>query len=198
MPDPRDPFANLDPSKLVALDGEVDRPQAKRLAANDVDFAPVPDERILELDLPPPRRGMTSPNLPPLPAPSPPRTEHRRIAATGTTSLPETGAMGMNPRVAFAAGMALALGIGFLPAHLYASFAERDYLEIRDQATHSEPAVNDAVYQAEVEEHETAVVDLKRVKLRIVALTALVWFAASGALGVAWLRLVQSRLPADE
>jgi hypothetical protein len=100
--------------------------------------------------------------------------------------------------MAFAAGMALALGLGFLPAHLYASFAERDYLTIRDEATHSDPAVNDAVYQSQLDERETAIGDLKRVKLRIGALTALVWLASSGALGFAWVKLVQSRLPVDE
>ncbi len=282
MPDPRDPFANLDPSKLVALDGEEDRPQPKQAATGEVEFAPPRDERVLELDLPPPRRGVTAPQPPPIPrakptGPLPPRTTGPQppprttgpqppprttgplprttgplpprttaplprpepgspgapsalelaaaaaVAAVaareagaapppsppppaswaappapGATTLPDAESPRVNPRMAFAAGMALALGVGFLPAHLYASFAERSYATIRDEATHVEPAVNDAVYQAEVDERDTAISQLKRAKMRIAAVTALVWLATSGALGFAWLKLVQSRLPADE
>jgi hypothetical protein len=293
--DPRDPFANLDPSKLVALDGEEERPKVKPAAGTEIQFAPPKDEVVLELDLPPPRRGVTAPHPPPLPQPRPtgpqprttgplprptgpvpprttgplpPRTTEplpprmtgplpprttapllrpsgaqleaaaaQAVAAAaaregaasapprppapapapapppaakqaappppahGATTLPDDAAAetrAPNPRMAFAGGMALALGIGFLPAHLYASFAERAYVTIRDEATHVEPAASDAVYQAEVDERDAAIAALKRTRLRIAALTALVWLACSGALGFAWLRLVQSRLPADE
>src|SRR6266568_831709 len=86
MPDPRDPFANLDPSKLVALDGEEERPKAKPApTASEVEFAPPRDERVLELDLPPPRRPPARGGEPPRagaprtttaaePSPLPPRT----------------------------------------------------------------------------------------------------------------------------
>ncbi|HKA90218.1 MAG TPA: hypothetical protein VKE22_21300 [Haliangiales bacterium] len=274
MPDPRDPFANLDPSKLVALDGEEDRPKPRPAAQGEVTFAPPSEERVLELDLPPPRRGSTAPQPPPIPGARPtgplpprttgplprttgplpapprttgplPRTEPRPSAqqleeaaaaavaaaaaareagtaapipppapispatpapspplpappATRATSLPDETPSGPSPRMAFAGGMVLALGLGFLPAHLYASFAERSYDTIRAEATHAEPAVNDAVYQAELDERETAISQLNRAKVRIAVVTAIVWLAVSGALGFAWLKLVQSRLPAGE
>ena len=97
----------------------------------------------------------------------------------------------------FVGGMALALALAFLPAHLYASFAERDYDAIRREATHTEPAVNPGVYQSELEERETAIGRLRRAKSRIGATTALIWLATAGGLGYAWLRLVQSRIPDD-
>jgi len=225
MPDRRDPFANLDPSKLVSLDGKEERPPAKRAsAASEVQFAPPRDDTVLELDLPPPRRGTTAPQprpTGPQPRPtgpqSPPRTTGPISApppAARTTAplppppaapepgpiaapAPVRGAAPPSPRMVFAGGMALALALAFLPAHLYASMAERSYDTIRLEVTHTEPAVNDAIYRVELEEREAAIDRMRRAKIRIGAITAIIWLATAGGLGYAWIRLVQSRLPDD-
>jgi hypothetical protein len=97
----------------------------------------------------------------------------------------------------FAGGMALALALAFLPAHLYASMAERAYDTIRLEATHTEPAVNPEVYLTELEEREAAIARLGRAKSRIGATAAIIWLATAGGLGYAWIRLVQSRIPDD-
>ena len=80
-----------------------------------------------------------------------------------------------DPRGRFAAGLALGLALGFLPAHVYASFAEEKLDDI-GLALAREPAPQtEAEFQLLMQQFDLAEGRSRRVKARIMVIAGAIW-----------------------
>jgi len=116
-------------------------------------------------------------------APPPPRPPRRDLAR-----------LIREPRANLAAGLALGLVAGFLPAHLYASYAEDKIDDIREELLRQPPPQSDGEYDVVVHQFTLAKERMVRVRNRIAVVTGAIWLLAGGAVTVGFWRLV----PGDE
>jgi hypothetical protein len=168
-------------------------------------FAP-PDagEAELRVDLalddpPPPKRAPTplpiaapaTPATPPTPVLQ--RKSAPSIAAVSSAQL--GGVVVAEPRWRFAAGVFVAIVLGFVPAHLIAAsreastFAKIDEDVIRVQSEITRP--DTAVPYAKLDDFRDDQEARKKSGRRTIALIALlIWAAAAGAVAYVWFRLI--------
>jgi hypothetical protein len=169
-------------------------------------FAPPSDENEapLELAIVPPRPGTLAPPAPALHEP-PPKTLGKSSKVTPSPELPRDSAertvvrpsivdlATRDPRGRFAAGLVLGLGLGFLPAHVYASFAEEKLDEI-GLAMAREPAPQtEAEYQLLMQQFDLAEGRSRRVKARIMVIAGAVWLLAGAGAAYGYWRIMESR-----
>ncbi len=116
----------------------------------------------------------------PRPAPGVPRT---RLA---------THHMLGSPRWRFAAGILLAIVLGFIPAHVVASIQEdRAFRPIDARVVAAQVAVDTMRGYDALDALRADQLDAKQsAQRRIIATSMLLWFAAAGALGYVWFRRV--------
>ena len=97
-----------------------------------------------------------------------------------------------SPRVRLAAGVLLAILLGFVPAHLVASFRERSAYRAIDSKVNAAQVIADSpdAYDA-LDALRTDQLREKRHAQQMIALTSLlIWAAAGGGLAYAWFRRV--------
>jgi len=98
-----------------------------------------------------------------------------------------------DPRGRFVAGLVLGLAVGFLPAHLYASFAEEKLDDI-GLAMAREPAPQtEAEYQLLMQQFDLAEGRSRRVKARIMVIAGAVWLLGGAGVAYGYWRLMESR-----
>jgi hypothetical protein len=129
------------------------------------------------------------PTTPPLGAPTSGKQPISRGAAMGGVVAPEM------PRSRFAAGVLLAILIGFLPAHLIASMREgKAFKKIDDQIIATQSAADTPEMYAALDPFRDAQLARKESERRSIALTSiLIWGVAAAGLGYVWFR----RIPWD-
>jgi hypothetical protein len=186
------------------------RPAVAAPAAADA-FAPPDAEKELPLELAvQPSRGGTLAALADAPPPAPSRISGSVERRLSTRSLPAApvdeppplaprpGLIELatrDPRGRLAAGLALGLAAGFLPAHVYASFAEERLDEI-GQALAREPAPHtEAEYQLLMQQFDLAEARSRRVKARIVVVTGALWLLAGAGAAYGYWRIMEARTP---
>lgn len=97
-----------------------------------------------------------------------------------------------DPRGRLVAGLLVGLAVGFVPAHLYASFAE-DKLDDIGAALAREPApTTEQDHALLMQQFDLAEGRLGRVRTRIIVVTGLVWLLAGAASAAGYWRLTSS------
>ncbi len=97
------------------------------------------------------------------------------------------------PRGRLAAGLALALLLGFLAAHVYASLAENRYAEIRRNGEYITAPTTQEDYDRAVEIRQDAIRALASARNRVAVSSGLIWLATGGAIAFVFFRyLVRS------
>jgi hypothetical protein len=152
-----------------------------------------------------PDHGMQLPSLqlapmPPLATSGPPTTprlaaaqrEAPEASPTGSTSARPPRA---SPRVRLAAGVLLAIVLGFIPAHVVASLREEGaFREIDAQVIEAQAAVDSLRAYEALDALRTVQLDAKRSAQRRIALASLViWAVAGGAVAYVWFKRVPWR-----
>ena len=95
------------------------------------------------------------------------------------------------PRVRFAAGVLVALLLGFLPAHVIASAQESSYSTIDDQVRAEQKRVTTVEEWSTLGSYRASALDEKRSrKLNIVVKTGFAWVFVGALLGLLWFRVV--------
>ncbi len=115
-----------------------------------------------------------------------PKQPSRPIPALGGTAAPET------PRARFAAGVLLAILIGFIPAHLIASSREASaFRRIDAEVEATQASADTADTYAALDSFRSAQIGRKKSERRSIALTSMLIWAVTGA-GIAyvWFRRV--------
>jgi len=136
-----------------------------------------------------PARSQTSPVLA---APTPPamrRQAHSQGTVAGGVSAPEM------PRARIAAGVGLAIILGFIPAHLIASMREdKAFQKIDAQIVATQTAADTPEMYAALDSFRAAQLARKESERRSIALTSmLIWGVVAVGLGYVWFR----RIPWD-
>jgi hypothetical protein len=94
------------------------------------------------------------------------------------------------PRQRLIVGAVLALLVGFVPAHLYASMAESGYAEIRRDFERQPPPVTQAEYAQARQTHAQVVKQLESKRGQIRAITGGIWVVLAAGLAFAWFRFL--------
>jgi hypothetical protein len=181
-------------------------PPASDLHVGRNAFAPPPSEgdAPLELAVMPSRPGTMAPPAPALEAPPQSRTSksskavvvpelprdsvERAVVRPGIVELATA-----DPRGRYVAGLALGLALGFLPAHLYASFAEEKLDDI-GLALAREPAPQtETEFQLLMQQFDLAEGRSRRVKARIMVIAGAIWLLGGAGAAYGYWRLMESR-----
>ncbi len=162
--------------------------------AQDRFAPPVSREPELELSVRTRARGTLSAPVEPPPSPRP---EPARFEAPAAYVSPrrELRARLREPHPRLVIGVALALLLGFLPAHVYASFAEDKLDEIRAELLRQPPPVTVEEHEAVSAQFAHARERLVRVRNRIAVVAALVWLLSGAGVAYGFWRLVTPEEP---
>ena len=109
----------------------------------------------------------------------------------GTAAASKLGPLA-NERVRFVAGIALAILLGFVPAHLIASSREKDaYAEIDQKVIHAQQQADTPDTYATLDKTRADLRDRKESERTTAAILALViWGAVGGAIAFAWFKKI--------
>jgi hypothetical protein len=174
-------------------------PAPTRTKPHDVFAPPSESEQPLELQTMPAKVGTVAkeptraPPPPPTTAPIPlieaahPPPERERPVRAPMPSLSDLAVR--DPRGRLAAALGLGLLLGFLPAHVYASFAEDKLDDIGAQLAREPAPQTEAEYQLALQQFDLAERRADRVKTRIVVVTGVVWLLAGVAAAFGYWRL---------
>src|SRR5262249_39653470 len=116
------------------------------------------------------------------------------MAAEAQSEAPGLGLR--SPRVRFVAGVAIAIVLGFVPAHLVAAWRERaEFAAIDDKVEAAQSAADTPETYAALDALRAEQLDAKRSARRNIEMLSLViWAIAGGALGYGWFRMPWRRL----
>jgi hypothetical protein len=115
-----------------------------------------------------------------------------RSASAGSVPAPRGGFPDLvtrDPRGRLVAGLLLGLVVGFVPAHLYASFAEDKLDDIGAALAREPPPVSEADHALLMQQFDLAQARVGRVRARTVVVTAVVWLLAGAAGAAGYWRL---------
>jgi len=183
-------------------------PTSPAFGAGPVDlFAPPEDEAPLDLAMElaevPKKSGTVAPEpvAPPVapPSPAPVRVTAAPAAGGAPTSLPDrVRRLAESARARFAAGVFLAVLLGFVPAHVIASVREGAAFAAIDATVAEQQArVSSLEDWQGLDRVRAAQLDRKRTERRSIALfSLLVWAAAGGGIAFAWFRVLDPKLRA--
>lgn len=115
-----------------------------------------------------------------------------RLPAAATAPPVTSVASRLSPRARLAAGVALAIVLGFVPAHFVAASREAAAFKAIDAALVQRYAAADTPgAYAELDRHYNDARDAKKRERRSIALTSmLIWAAAGGAIAYVWFRRI--------
>jgi DNA-binding GntR family transcriptional regulator len=119
-------------------------------------------------------------------------TPHRAPQVTPRIRLATQAYVVRSPRARFAAGVLLAIALGFVPAHIVASLREdQAYRPIDTRVIATQAAVDSQASYDALDAFRTQQLDAKRGARNTIALTALlIWAAAGGVVAYVWFRRV--------
>jgi hypothetical protein len=180
-PEDLEPDLDPDPSAPAQPSSGPSSGAAPRGAASP---SVAPDPRSHRASAPPGSPRLTLRPAPELPAAEP---EGTRVKPRVLQSL----------RVRFAAGVALAIVVGFVPADLVASFQERSaFREIDARVAAVQAAVDSPQSYAALDAFRADQLDAKRDARRSIVVTAmLLWAATGGGLAYVWFKRVRWNRP---
>jgi hypothetical protein len=126
--------------------------------------------------------GLSSPVLPPTPRRAPPAAPRTRLATHAQ--------LAASPRVRLAAGVVLAIVLGFVPAHIVASLREDNaFRPIDSRVTAAHAAVDSQASYEALDALRAEQREAKRSARNKIALTSmLIWAASGGAIAYVWFR----------
>ena len=148
------------------------------------------------------KRAQSAPAAEPAPPPSAPLSPSLRRTAPSMQAASEPAAVvadDTQQRARFAAGVFLAIVVGFLPSHLVASARERStFRGIDSQVETTQAAADTPDMYAQLDSFRDAQLAHKKSEQRNIAMMSmLIWAVVGGAVAFGWFRLAPWNRPAN-